>query len=43
MEIKTTANIIFMIKGVSSVIHSFALYPSPSLVDSWEVLNPLSS
>jgi len=38
-----TANIIFMIKGVSSGIQVFALYPAPSRADSWEVLNPLSS
>jgi len=43
MEIKTTANTIFMIKGVSSVIQGFALYPAPSRADSWVVLNPLSS
>jgi len=43
MEIKTTANTIFMLKGVSSGIHSCALYPAPSRADNWEVLNPLSS
>jgi len=41
---KTPAgNTIFMIKGVSSGIHGFALYPAPSRADSWVVLNPLSS
>jgi len=27
-----------MIKGASSIIHAFTLYPAPSRADSWEVL-----
>jgi hypothetical protein len=42
-QVRPASNIIFMIKGESLVGRSSALYLSLSWVDSFAVLNPLSS